>query len=135
VTPLTDAELDALEQLAIDAKAEWPLTTDTMSKFAGAALRMLADYRRLRAGGAANDGWRPIATCPVNQAVLIYLPNWEHYGPAVYRAILCDMGTGRRWHSTGWACGRDLGATEQPAAWRPLPPPPAEGRKEATHGD
>ncbi len=68
--------------------------------------------------------WQPIETAPVNQAVLIFIPNWEHYGHAVYRGMLVDMGTGKRWMSTAWASGRDLGANAQPTHWMNLPEPP-----------
>jgi hypothetical protein len=68
--------------------------------------------------------WRPIETCPTNVSVLIWLPSCEHYGPGIYRAILCDMGTGKRWHTTAWASGRDLDPRERPEWWMPLPAPP-----------
>lgn len=69
--------------------------------------------------------WQPIATCPVNAAVLIYVPNGEHYGHGVYRAILCDFGSGRRWHTTGRHVGRDLiDEADAPTHWMPLPEPP-----------
>lgn len=73
--------------------------------------------------------WRPIKTAPENQSVLVFIPNWEHYGHGVYRAILVNMGTGRRWHSTAWACGRDLGPDVQPTHWMPLPSPPLESKE------
>lgn len=69
--------------------------------------------------------WLPIDTAPVNVSVLIFVPDWDHYGPAIYRAILIDMGTGRRWNTTAWACGRDLGAACTPTHWMPLPEVPA----------
>ncbi|HEV2097873.1 MAG TPA: hypothetical protein VGR45_02985 [Stellaceae bacterium] len=67
--------------------------------------------------------WRSVKDDPppVNTSVLIWLPNWEHYGPGIYRAILVDMGTGKRWHTTAWAVGRDLGGDDWPELWRPLP--------------
>lgn len=72
-------------------------------------------------------GWQPIDTAPENQSILIFIPNWDHYGPGIYRAILVNMGTGRRWHTTGWAVGRDLEAGyPQPTHWAPLPAPPQE---------
>lgn len=67
------------------------------------------------------EQWQPIDTAPVNESVLIYLPNLEHYGPGIYRAILCDMGTGKRWHTTAYACGRDLDPREWPKWWMRLP--------------
>ena len=77
----------------------------------------------LRAAIAELD-WRPIEEVPVNQAVLVYIPNWEHYGPAVYRAIHVDAGTGKRWYGSAWGIGRDLGADAQPTHFRPLPSGP-----------
>lgn len=77
------------------------------------------------AGRPMPADWQPIETAPTNTSVLIFLPNWEHYGPAIYRAILVDMGTGRHWHTTGWAIGRDLEYPDvQPTHWQPLPDPP-----------
>lgn len=73
--------------------------------------------------GKPASAWQPISTAPLNQSVLIFLPNWDHYGPAIYRAIHVDMGTGKHWHTTAWACGRDLVDLE-PIAWQPLPKPP-----------
>jgi hypothetical protein len=70
--------------------------------------------------------WQPIETAPVNTSVLVFLSNWEHYGPGIYRAIRVDMGTGRRWHTTAWAIGRDLSADLSPTHWMPLPAPPAQ---------
>jgi hypothetical protein len=69
--------------------------------------------------------WQPIETAPTNVSVLVFMPRWEHYGPGIYRAILVDMGTGKRWHSTAWACGRDVPPDEWPTHWQPLPAPPA----------
>ena len=70
--------------------------------------------------------WQPIETAPTNESVLIFQPNWDHYGHGVYRAIHVDMGTGKRWMTTAWACGRDLGADAIPTHWMPLPAPPSE---------
>ena len=64
--------------------------------------------------------WQPIATAPTYRAVLVYVPDREHYGPAVYRAILGEFG----WTSTGLACGRAMGEDSQPTHWMPLPDPP-----------
>lgn len=69
--------------------------------------------------------WRPIAEAPTNTSIQIYLPLFEHYGPGIYRAILVDVGTGRRWHVTTVAMGSDLHHTDWPKWWRPLPSPPA----------
>ena len=68
--------------------------------------------------------WQPIETAPYNTAVLVYVPNWEHYGAGVYRAIRVNMGSGIRWHSSAWACGRDFGSDVQPTHWMPLPAAP-----------
>lgn len=79
---------------------------------------------------AAPAGWQDIWTAPVNQSVLVWLPNREHYGDPVYRAILVDMGTGRRWTVTGLSMGRDIGGGEEPTHWQPLPQPPAPACRE-----
>jgi len=71
-----------------------------------------------------DDEWQPIETAPINESVLIWLPQWEHYGPGIYRAILVDMGTGQHWHTTAWSCGRDLSPGDWPELWMPLPKPP-----------
>ncbi len=83
-------------------------------------------FDALAALRAAGDGWELIETAPTNASILVFIPNWEHYGAAIYRAIHVDMGTGKRWHGTAWAVGRDLGADAQPTHWRPLPPSPVE---------
>ena len=70
--------------------------------------------------------WQPIETAPTNVAVLVFVPDREHYGDGIYRAILVDMGTGRRWHSTGLAVGRDIDRDSPPTHWMPLPSPPTE---------
>ncbi len=70
--------------------------------------------------------WQLIATAPTNVSVLVFIPNAEHYGPGIYRAIQVDMGTGRRWMTTAWACGRDCDRDAQPTHWMLLPEPPKE---------
>lgn len=70
------------------------------------------------------SGWQPIETVPTNASVLVFIPNAEHYGHGVYRAMLVDMGTGRRWHTSGLHVGRDCGPDSQPTHWQPLPEPP-----------
>lgn len=74
------------------------------------------------------SGWMPIDTCPVNTSVLIYLPRWEHYGPGIYRAIKCDMDGYKRWHTTAYACGRDLDPRDWPEWWMPLPGIPYDAK-------
>lgn len=73
---------------------------------------------------APTQDWQPIETAPTNTSVLVFVPRAEHYGPGIYRAILVDMGTGRRWMTTGCHVGRDLGPDSQPTHWMPLPAPP-----------
>ena len=80
----------------------------------------------------AEGGWQDIASAPTNQAILIFIPNAEHYGPGIYRAILVDMGTGRRWHTTGFAVGRDLTGDVAPTYWMHTPAPPTPTTKEET---
>jgi hypothetical protein len=70
--------------------------------------------------------WQPIKTAPLNISVLVFLPNAEHYGPGIYRAMHVDMVTGRRWMTTAWACGRDLSPPMRPTHWMPLPEPPKD---------
>lgn len=69
--------------------------------------------------------WLPIETAPTNASVLIYIPNAEHYGYGVYRAMQVDMGTGRRWMTSGLHIGRDCGPDSQPTHWMHFPPEPS----------
>lgn len=85
---------------------------------------VLVDCVRAAILAAAQAAWRPIEECPVNVSVEIWLPDFEHYGPGIYRAILVDNGTGRRWHTTAWACGRDLDPMYWPKLFRLLPASP-----------
>lgn len=82
---------------------------------------------------ADQAGWQPIETAPRNESVLIYLPDREHYGEPIYRAILVDMGSGERWTVTGLHIGRDLYKDDKPAAWMPLPQSPVLTGKEPSH--
>jgi len=68
--------------------------------------------------------WQPIHTAPTNDSVLVFIPNAEHYGEGIYRAMQVDMGTGRRWMTTGCHIGRDCGPDNQPTHWMPLPASP-----------
>ena len=70
--------------------------------------------------------WRSIDSAPENTSILVFLPRREHYGPGIYRAILVNMGTGRRWHATTVGMGRDLDWAETPTHWQPLPAPPSD---------
>ncbi len=69
--------------------------------------------------------WQPIESAPTNASVLVFIPNADHYGHGVYRAMQVDMGTGRRWMTSGLHIGRDCGAENQPTHWMPLPPEPS----------
>jgi hypothetical protein len=106
----TDEELDALAGKL----------RSFHSKPAQAAADALAF---LRAGG-----WLPIETAPTNESVLIYVPSARHYGEGIYRAVLVDMGKGKRWHTSALLVGRDVTPEYTPTHWRPLPPAP-EGTK------
>jgi hypothetical protein len=84
---------------------------------------LLPEFAERIASLAVKAQWQPIETAPENIAVLVYV-NWDRYG--IYRAILVNMGTGRHWHSSAWACGRDFPpGYPQPTHWMPLPDPPA----------
>lgn len=83
-------------------------------------------------------GWQPIETAPTNTSVLVFVPNTEHYGEGIWRAILVDMGTGRRWASTGLHVGRDIAEGWTPTHWRQLPAPPGAalaGKENAADAD
>lgn len=71
--------------------------------------------------------WQPIETAPEDQSVLIYIPNAEHYGEGVYRALRKE--TVKKgvfiWMTTGLRHGSDLLRRDyQPTHWMPLPDPP-----------
>lgn len=68
--------------------------------------------------------WQPSETALTNTSILAYIPNAEHYGPGIYRALLVDMGTGRHWSVSGLYMGRDCGPGYQPTHWMPLPEAP-----------
>lgn len=73
--------------------------------------------------------WQPIESAPTNQSVLVYIPNTEHYGEGIYRAILVDTRPELRephWTSTALHSGRDILGDYQPTHWMPLPDPPKE---------
>jgi hypothetical protein len=76
--------------------------------------------------GTGGAGWEDISSAPTNASVLVFIPNAEHYGHGVYRAMLVDMGTGRRWMTTGCHVGRDCGPDNTPTHWMPLPPAPVQ---------
>ncbi len=74
------------------------------------------------------DEWKPIETAPLNESVLIFIPNpvAEHYGPAIYRGlcIKAASGAGVVWKVTGLHFGSDCGGNNWPSHWMPLPDPP-----------
>jgi hypothetical protein len=67
--------------------------------------------------------WRAIDSAPKDVSILIYVPEYDHYGPGILRAIWVR---GERWHTTCWASGRDLGSCYTPTHWTTLPAPPQE---------
>lgn len=71
------------------------------------------------------DDWQPIESAPVNESVLVYIPNAEHYGEGIYRAIWIESDYEphpRHWQTTGLHHGRDLNwLNYQPTHWMPLP--------------
>lgn len=85
------------------------------------------EVERLRAevGGV----WEPIETAPINESVLIYIPNAEHYGEGIYRGLQVESDwlpdKPRHWMTNGMSIGRDCGS-RQPTHWMPLPSPPEE---------
>lgn len=74
-----------------------------------------------------SNEWQPIETAPINESVLVYVPNAEHYGEPIYRAIKIYF-EGRQsqpyWTSTAVHCGRDIAGDYQPSHWMPLPESP-----------
>lgn len=68
--------------------------------------------------------WQPIETAPLNQSVLVYIENAEHYGPGIYRALLSDFGRGRQLSINALHMGRDCPHDYMPSHWMPLPEPP-----------
>jgi hypothetical protein len=115
----TKASFPAAHDLVEDAEAyEWRAAR--CERWATALLDQFALLQQT----IAAQGWRPIETAPENESILIYLPNREHYGPGIYRAIHVNMGTGRHWLTTGCSVGRDLSESEQPTHWMALPSPP-----------
>ena len=66
--------------------------------------------------------WQPIETAPEDRSVLVYIPNAEHYGEGIYRAILSsEFGS---WTTFGLHVGRAVGASWWPTYWTELPDPP-----------
>jgi len=73
--------------------------------------------------------WQPIETAPQDASVLIYIPNAEHYGEGIYRAILSSEFGG--WTTFGLHVGRAVGSIYQPTHWMPLPEAPGMKRQDA----
>lgn len=93
-------------QARVDKPASWPLEA-------------------VQGGPEDRSAWQPIATAPLRKAVLVYIPNKEHYGPGIYRAILVDLATEKRWQTCYHKGSSDLLPDEQqPTLWMHLPPPP-----------
>jgi hypothetical protein len=89
--------------------------------------RPILDVVELCPRHAALPEWRPIETAPIEESVLIYVPNAEHYGDPIYRALQIRnvSGGGTHWQTTGIHHGRDLNPHYgQPTHWMPLPDPP-----------
>ncbi len=80
----------------------------------------IADWNRV-----AGQRWR-FDTPPLNQSVLINVPDAEHYGPGIYRAVRVDFDYPPRWHTTAVSMGRDIPG-DRVKGWRPLPDPPEGG--------
>lgn len=81
-------------------------------------------FEQLTALTAMSPGWRPIESAPKNISISVYVPNAEHYGPGIYRAIWVETDIGRRWHMTTLHAGRDAPPDYYPTYWQPLPAPP-----------
>jgi len=67
--------------------------------------------------------WQPPETAPPNKSVLVSIPDADHYGPGVYRAIRVSdraFGMPDRWHVTGLNMGRDCDPARI-TGWMPLP--------------
>lgn len=102
---------------------------DGLSPRAADIIAELLTYQSILESEKGEGGWQPIETAPKNVSVLVYIPNAEHYGEGIYRAILVDMRPTLRaphWTTTGLHVGRDIGADCQPTHWMPLPAPPAD---------
>lgn len=85
------------------------------------------------------QGWQPIETAPKNISVLIFIPNAEHYGSGIYRAILVHFRPEMYeayWTTTAVNSGYDLGDRHKPTHWMPLPDPPEvkHGNRNETQG-
>ena len=84
----------------------------------------IAQLERELAELRAATAWRPISEAPENVSVLIYIPRCEHYGDGIYRGLLVNMGTGRRWTCNALHMGTDIQSDYLPTHFMPLPKPP-----------
>lgn len=75
--------------------------------------------------------WSPIESAPTNTSVLVFIPNAEHYGHGVYRALRPKFGILRPWQVTGLHMGRDCGPGYQPTHWMSLPDSPEESEADS----
>lgn len=83
---------------------------------------------------APKQKWSPIECAPINASVLVFIPNAEHYGPGIYRALRPKFGILRPWQVTGLHMGRDCGRGYQPTHWMPLPSVPDDNDADAPTG-
>lgn len=79
------------------------------------------DPKRPMEASVSSTKWQPIESAPVNSSVLVFIPNAEHYGPGIYRALRPNFGVLRSWQVTGLNFGRDCEPNHQPTHWMPLP--------------
>lgn len=118
-----------------DGSTEMEITVDDARRVGWALIGYAPDrdeiLDRLRASITPAEAravypWRDIASDPppVNESILVFIPNAEHYGAGIYRAMLVDMGTGRRWMTSALHMGRDTSPDSYPTHWLPLPTPP-----------
>ncbi|MGB3485335.1 MAG: hypothetical protein WBB07_24360 [Mycobacterium sp.] len=106
---------DAMVAKAVEASGHQPTEYNTI-------------WMRAALTAAMAELWRPIEEAPINQAVLVKTNVPDHYGNAgVYEAMLVDMGSGKRWHTFGYAVLRDIGGDFKPTHFMPLPTPPKTG--------
>jgi len=68
--------------------------------------------------------WQPISTAPLNESVLIYIPNADHLGPGIYRGLKVERHGGPIWLFNTLSMSFDP-MSLAPSHWQPLPPPPS----------
>lgn len=90
------------------------------------AVDNICESAQKRLIGSVPSAWQLRDTAPANQSVLVYMPDEDHYGRPVYRAIwvesdyLVDGKYPRHWQVTGLHMGRDV-QDERISHWMPLP--------------